>query len=388
MEEKNSILIIGNYEFPTGNASALLMLTYAKLYKELGYQINMIGCSRSCDGKHILDTKKIYEGFTGYNFNYARNAKEWLNYKKYYKEFLDVYKKINSKVKYIILYASPCVSLFNNLIIKFCKKNNIKVIVIIVDWMGYTGNNLVLKCVKKIDNWYRIKKLNKKADLIIAISEFLYNYYKEKNKNVILIPPINDIQIDYNETKSKCIKLIYMGQPFSDKKYKISREKFKDRLDLIIEALSKNGADFVFDIYGLTKEDYLFQVPEHENLITNKINFKGRVEHNLIMKNINKYDFSIFVRENTLSNQAGFPSKLSESISCGVPVITTNTSDITKYIKNGKNGFIIQNMENLNEELDKILKMEKKKIEEIRRYTYKNNYFNYRNYIDIIKNRE
>jgi glycosyltransferase involved in cell wall biosynthesis len=54
-------------------------------------------------------------------------------------------------------------------------------------------------------------------------------------------------------------------------------------------------------------------------------------------------DFSILLREDKRYAHAGFPTKLVESLSCGVPLITNDTSDIKKYIKNGFNGFILEN---------------------------------------------
>jgi glycosyltransferase involved in cell wall biosynthesis len=40
---------------------------------------------------------------------------------------------------------------------------------------------------------------------------------------------------------------------------------------------------------------------------------------------------------------AGFPTKFVESISCGVPVIATNSSDLADYIDSGcRNGYIVE----------------------------------------------
>ena len=49
----------------------------------------------------------------------------------------------------------------------------------------------------------------------------------------------------------------------------------------------------------------------------------------------------VLFREPNRKNTAGFPTKIAESITAGVPVITNPTSDIEKYIQNGKNVFIL-----------------------------------------------
>jgi glycosyltransferase involved in cell wall biosynthesis len=61
---------------------------------------------------------------------------------------------------------------------------------------------------------------------------------------------------------------------------------------------------------------------------------------------------------------AGFPTKVSESISCGTPVICTDTSDLRQYIQNGYNGFVCE-IENLVDVFSDVLKFTDTQIEKM-----------------------
>ena len=41
---------------------------------------------------------------------------------------------------------------------------------------------------------------------------------------------------------------------------------------------------------------------------------------------------------------AGFPTKFVESLGAGCPVITNYTSDLSLYLKNGFNGFVVKDL--------------------------------------------
>ena len=84
---------------------------------------------------------------------------------------------------------------------------------------------------------------------------------------------------------------------------------------------------------------------------------------------------------------AGFPTKIAESITLGTPVITSNTSDISKYISDGKDGFILD-IENINIAIEKVIsifKLEKKSIIEIKKNVFMNNSFSANTYIPVLK---
>ena len=92
----------------------------------------------------------------------------------------------------------------------------------------------------------------------------------------------------------------------------------------------------------------------------------------------------MFVRENTLTNTAGFPTKFVEALSCGVPVLTNFSSDLKKYMQNQKNSFLLD-ISSIDKLIDSLLVPLQLSKEE--RVTLKiscsesKNIFDYRNYL-------
>ena len=143
--------------------------------------------------------------------------------------------------------------------------------------------------------------------------------------------------------------------------------------------------EFIFNIYGLTLKEYLFVVQKHKDVLEklkNKIIFHGKVS-NLEAKNkISKADFSILFRNVNKMTSAGFPTKVSESISCGTPVITNSTSDLEHYIINGKNGFLVNlNSKSLTNELTNILTLTISEVDSMKTYCFNDNLFSPKKYI-------
>ena len=53
-------------------------------------------------------------------------------------------------------------------------------------------------------------------------------------------------------------------------------------------------------------------------------------------------DFTVLVRTTLPYANAGFPTKFAESLSLGIPVVANLTSDISKYLIDGKSGIVLE----------------------------------------------
>ena len=381
------ILYIGNFSFPNGNASGSRVLGNGYIFREIGYEVIYIGLDNNLNhNSELSETLNIYDGFQFYNLPYPDGARGWLKYKKRFLEVQELLKKIDFNI--IILYGSPTISFFANRLKKYCKVNNITFIVDVVDWLAIYEGNIIFRIVKYLDVNYLKKHIANDADGIISISSYLKRYYSKKVRNIIIIPPLSgQINLEnLNNGGNKIKKLIYVGTPFSLSKRNLKEKYFKDRLDLVIDYLSTLlDVEFIFNIYGITLKDYLFVVEKHKDVLEklkNKIIFHGKVS-NLEAKNkISKADFSILFRNVNKMTSAGFPTKVSESISCGTPVITNSTSDLEHYIINGKNGFLVNlNSKSLTNELTNILNLTISEVNSMKTYCFNDNLFSPKKYI-------
>lgn len=374
---KKTVIYIGNFDRPNKSAAGKRVYGIAKILEKLGYNVYLLG------KEHLFEDRIAYSSNIFYYSFPKINILKPYSYFKWFEKFI---LKKDIKPEFIIRYGSPSLAYFDFLLNKWCKKNKIPIIADVVDWLSSDGNNFIFNIIKTIDTFLEKAVFNKQCDAFIVISNYLLNYYNKNRKKCVVIPPLIERHIFNNflkkEHNTNKIRIIYAGCPFR-KGLKVKNLKnIKDRLDLCVSSifeLSKKF-DIEFNIYGLTKEEYCVAFPKHQNLVECKsIFFHGTRPMEEVQNIISKSDYSLLLREKTRATMAGFPTKVVESLSCGTPVITTDTSDLKDYIINGYNGYIID-IDNIVEELHKIFKVNKNLKENMKKNCASYYEFEYSNF--------
>jgi len=383
---KKSILYIGGFELPDKNAAAHRVVSNAKAFRDLGYYTFLIGLSRD---KSVCNRIEIFEGFEYINLEYPADLKQWLSYLtsiKQYSQFIN-----DDKLTMIIAYNFPAIALYK--LRKWTLKENIPLIADCTEWYEATGN-IFFRLLKSLDTSLRMKKIHPKLDGMIAISHFLYRYYNSRMNNVIEVPPLVDLNmnkwnlVEKTESSEEIVNIVYAGSPGAGG---------KDRLDIILQILSQIKKDgfskFRFIVIGIAEDQYKTSFATDLPLnIRENIFFKGRMSHIDSLSEVKKAHFNLFIRENSLVNNAGFPTKLAESISCGTPVLTNATSNIEDYITNGVNGFLIDttSRDTLQKGIEEAITLPFDRIRIMKDICYRSQPFNYTKYLSnfdlLIKN--
>lgn len=312
-----TVLYIGGFEMPDKNAAAQRVLSIGKALRECGYEVKFYGLTKDYDYDGIIDD------FEYKAISYPNSIWTWISYA-IGKNIISYIEKENPDI--IITYNYPAIA--QNKVVKFCHHKGIKVVGDITEW--YKAHSLV----KRVDTFLRMHFSNKRLDGIITISSYLSNYYKKQY--YIQIPPL----VDKNEDKwrnavkrpnDNKIRLVYMGTG-----------SMKDRLDKIVKGIcTLDNNPFEFEIIGIDEEKFQ-DIYGKDIHIPNGVFFCGRLPHNEAIKHLQASDFQIFFRDNIRVNNAGFPTKFVESISAGIPVITNCISNISDYVVNGENSFMIE----------------------------------------------
>lgn len=395
----NTVIYVGNFSFPYGNASGKRVYANGKLLRDLGYNVIFIGMDKNIKrSESLASTKKEYDGFTYYNFPYPQGHLDWLRYQETYKKLVGFLQEEGSKYKIalVIYYGSPCISLFNTKLIKYCKANKIKIVADCVDWLSTKTNNRLFDLVKWTDNTYQKAYANNQADGVIAISSYLANYYEKNKRKTVIIPPLSpeEYKFEKDDLERNGSKVItYAGLPFRKGQPVIDCTMLKDRIDKTVILLSKakaSGCQFVFHIYGFTKDEYFVAIPsqqEYVEALGNSIVFHGHKSHEEVINHIKKSDFTILIRDITKDTIAGFPTKVSESISCGTPVITTRTSDLAVHLEEGENGFFLHIDDECSSlsKIKKILEIKEVDLIKMRKNCIDCNPFYYKKFMAVIK---
>lgn len=364
--DSKKVLYLGGFELPDKNAAAQRVMAIGKTLRDIGCHVSFLGLTRASNG--YCD---VYDGFVCESLPYPSNTKDWLYH---ITEFVNTDKIDSYHPDYVILYNFPAIASMK--ILRHCHKHGINVLHDTTEWEQAESFSFK-DCIKRLDIFLRMRYCLTKMDGVIVISRFLYDYYSPK-VNTVLIPPTVDLE-DAKWCRKRelgaddTVRLVYAGNAGS---------KIKDRLDYVVEAISKFN-NFLLTVVGLTKEQYeddFGKLPSN----CNNICFFGRIPHKEAVKAVCDADFQVLIRENTLKNRAGFPTKFVESITCCTPLIATLSSNIADYLVDEKNGFIVEGHNSLDKVLERISLLSKEDRIEMKSYCRDNNPFDYRNYTSEI----
>lgn len=320
--EKGTILYVGNFELPDKGAAANRVVSNGKIFNRRGYRTAFLGVNKDLDapGIHLLDgTRHMYEEA------YPRGTVQWLAHMTSVKNMEALVMQLGD-VKLIVLYNVPY-----TLLVKAKKtfgRHGIKVVYDCTEWTGVTEGSLPKKVVKRLDEKLIRTRIQKQADGLMVISSLMKAGYADC-KYLIKVPPLVDIEdpiwhqpMEKDDVFTLCFAGILDGN--------------KESLDTIVKAYGKLEPEKVrLNIIGVTEEDFCDFYEQGAELIAqckNEINFMGRFSHEETIKHVANCDCYIFIRQSDVRNNAGFPTKFSESFTCGVPIITTDISDIRDYM--------------------------------------------------------
>ena len=328
------VLYVGGFELPDKNAAAQRVLGNAKALRELGYEVVFLDVSKEVSSGVLSDAHET-EGFLTYSQCHATSFTGLLNYCCNPLHVEEVLAKHDGWCA-VIAYNYPTLALWK--LRSLCRKRGIQLYGDCTEW--HTLGKFSLKFLFiQVDMFFRMRFVQKHLDGMIVISRYLENYYKKFTKTVVL-PPLVDIQDSKwnRETVQphSGIRLVYFGSP----------GPHKDMLGEIVKTITQMPQEGCLQIVGITEEQFDGFYPGDATLarqlvVQKKLKFFGRLPHREVLEIVKNSDYSIFYRHRTRTNMAGFPTKFVESISCGVPVITTDTSDLREYAANGRNAILL-----------------------------------------------
>lgn len=188
-------------------------------------------------------------------------------------------------------------------------------------------------------NGLSMRWLAPKADGVIPISRFLENYFSRKGVPTLRVPPLFAIEdrpiasLNQGDTLTLC----YVGSPGLKDRQAISN------LVLLPDALGCTPNELRIHIVGVEKAaaaallgDQARAATEHECLV-----FHGQLSSHSAREIILGSHFSVLQRAPQRYAQAGYPSKVPESLLLGTPVIANLTSDLADVLVDGKNSLIL-----------------------------------------------
>lgn len=377
------ILFVLDNCFPFGTAAASRARSLCQLFDLAGYKVHVI-CSRTMESN--LNVDKVYKlPYCTYKISTNKPATAIASFVGTPALMKDV-KKYFAEERPDFVFAMNSLTFFRKLR-RICKQRKIKLIVEQNEWRDKSSFKFRELDYRYIHEEWLIKQEYKKADGILAISRYFQNYYRNVGMNVVRIPTVLDVQnTSYSvHSKNRKIVLIYSGNPSTSKEYLASVINVLADYPQFREA-------FEFHIYGPDYNKVLKNIGGNDNLLKSAegcVFIHGKVKQELMQDIMMSADFQIFLRPHRRSSEAGFPTKLGESMAVGTPVITNLTGDIGLYLEDGANGFLADDMSSssIKDVFDKILSTDERKYSEMRKEARRTaeKCFDFRCYCDEIK---
>ena len=351
-----TIVIFGdNFSFPEGTASTNRVYTYAKGFIENGVDARVI----CFNNDYLNESNGIIDGIHYYNpFNQVKRNKyflkrRWLKLIKYFNT-IKVIRQINSKSKIDAIITYTKISSTHLFSFFIARLFNAKLLIENSEHpLRYYQSGPINRVIGKLKLWIELKT----NDGILLITQNLIEFYKSKSQseNKLFLVPSTVYPPRFLKEKTKIFDYEYIG-------YFGSMEFERDKIGVLIEAYSiiNEKYDNVHLLLGgmVSKKEENKLLGLIKSLkIESKVHILGYLSREDVIQYIVNAYVLVLVRNNDPFTEASFPSKFTEYISTGNPVISVRVSEISKYITDGENGFLTEpgDTEELSDKLKYVL---------------------------------
>lgn len=217
-------------------------------------------------------------------------------------------------------------------LLPWCRRNRVRLLFDAVEWYeprhpwGY-----VMSPYQWNIEW-AMRRLVPKADGVIAISQYLADYYEARGLPVTIVPPTTSAIESGSWQPDARLRLCYAGNP-----------GHKDDIGVVLRAvaaLAEQGAPIHLTVAGPDRSHVLRLLGEPLGRYIPWLHTPGMLRHADVQQLVGRSDFSILARRYCRTSQAGFPTKFVESLASGTPVIANLTSDLHRHLRDGQTGLV------------------------------------------------
>jgi len=336
-----AIVIFGDlFTFPDGNAATNRVFTYARGFVEQGINPYIV-----CFGnEYIEELEGLINGVRFYHplGQKKRNKyfviRRWHKLKKFFSAFL-ILKEINKKDKItgIICYTQLLQTQSYAFILSRMFKTKM-----VLEVSEHPLREYQRFLLKRIQGKVRVRFETRLSDGIICISQYLIDFYLKTGvpvKRLFLVPSTVDTErFQISERSMLNFEyILYCGH----------LNIRKDGVDILIKSFAQVSDKFpeiklVLIGTGSPDEETLLKKLVSILNFEDRVYFLGQITRTEVPNYLKNAKVLALSRPPSIVADAGFPSKLTEYLAAGKPVIVTKVGEIPNYLTDGKNAFLAQ----------------------------------------------
>ena len=330
---RDTVVYVGQFKLPDRDAAATRVRAVADALNLAGYKVTLIGDDYTgpagTDRSLPARRRMTIAGKRGFDYLFAASG------------YLRRMRSLDwPTIAAVICYPGSAALVWR--LRRLCRRRAIPFIIDSTEWFE-TEHTLGGRFGPfALDSELRMRWLHKRAGNLVCISSFLTAYYARQGCNVIRIPPLLGADAECfpngspisSEAQTAALTLVYAG--FSGRKELLS--------EIVggVQGARRHGIDVSLRVVGLTEAQLSTTLkrdgapPDLDGIACH-----GWLRRDAARRIVAAADFTVILRPQRRFANAGFPSKFVESLSLGVPVIANGTSDIPEYLKDGLDGFLL-----------------------------------------------
>ena len=335
------VVIFGdNFSFPEGDAATNRIYSYAKGFIENSVTAYVI-CNRNDyleNGNGILDSIEYFNPINKSERSNSYLVRNWSKVAKYFNT-VRLIKRINSQERISAIIADTDDSityLFSYFVAKRIKTK------LISEKSEHPLRLFQQNGFKKVQGLIKLRIESGLCDGIFCISRLLEDFYRNYGlpQGRLILIPSTVVPGRFIQSDEKPLDYSYVGY-FGGLTFN------RDNIDVLINAFaltSEKHPDIHLVVGGFCSADERTRL---KNLIldlkmSSKILLLDYLARTEIVRYIVHADILVMVRAKDFETSASFPSKLAEYLSTSKPVITVNVGEISDYLTDNVNSFIIE----------------------------------------------
>jgi glycosyltransferase involved in cell wall biosynthesis len=349
--EQPVIVYVGGFELPDRNAAAQRVLNNARIFRALGFRPILVGVSRerACDGKlYAADAGEA--AFEAWETGYPRSTSQWIKTivtDAPLRQLPDQANVEPRSIAAVICYNHPAVAQAR--IARLARSWGAAAIADCTEWYGVRSWTSPANVIKNLDTAARMRLVNPRMDGLITTSPYMTGFYSSVGRPLLEIPTLVETPSTVDETASLFrengdLMLFSTGPSIPAW---ATAEDVHDRIDWIIDLLDEaavRGGRFVLTVPGIDRERFLAIFPDRREQLDRlgaAVRFLGRIPRAVLLQLQERAAFALTLRTDTRVTRAGFPTKYSEAIAYGTPVISNDMMSVAPYRQEGRTGFTI-----------------------------------------------
>ena len=340
MIKKEAIIIFGDtFTFPEGNAATNRVYTFAKGFHENGIEAFVV-----CFRNDYVETVKGSVNNIHYHhpFNQTRRSNSFIKrrlaklnkYFRTYRIIRSIYR--NHTIVAINLWTNRLlVQLYVYILSRVFRT------IVIHEHSEHPLREFQKPFLLKM--WGETKSLigTRLSDGIFCISQYLIDFYRSrymKEEKILLVPSTVDIERFNNAGVSPL--------PYDYIAYCGSLTIKKDGVDILIDSFNRVASerqdiDLVLIGKGDSEiEEAAVRRQTKQLNLDSRVHFLGQMSRADVPDYLAGAKVLALARPTSIVADAGFPSKLTEYLSTGKPVLVTQVGDIPIYLKDNETAFL------------------------------------------------